>query len=174
MDFLYGPWREGYFTDDCSECVFCDISNSPSNDDKNRVVFRNKDLFIVMNKYPYTPGHILIIPHMHLDSPEKLPKDIWLNMFDIAQDSVKILYEYGANGINMGMNIKSAAGAGIPQHLHLHVLPRWTGDTNFITSIGNTRVYGVDFDSIYNKIKLIAKKHLGQSPRISHRYICKY
>ncbi len=161
MDILYGPWREGYFTDDLSDCVFCDIVNSPSSDNDNSVVFRNKDLFIVMNKYPYTPGHILIIPYMHVDSPEKLPRNIWLSMFSIAQDSMNILYEYGAHGINMGMNIKSVGGAGIPQHLHLHLLPRWNGDTNFITSIGNSRVYGVDFNSVYEKIKLLAKKYLG-------------
>ena len=160
MDILYGPWREAYFKSKSNECVFCDIVNSPINDEINKVVFRNNDLFIVMNKYPYTPGHILIIPNIHIDSPEKLPKNIWLNMSSIAQDSMNILYEYGASGINMGMNIKSAAGAGIPKHLHLHLLPRWNGDTNFITTIGNTRSYGVNFDDIYKKIKNLANKYL--------------
>ena len=160
MDILYGPWREAYFSSESSGCVFCDIINSPSYDEINKVIFRNEELFIVMNKYPYTPGHILIIPKMHTDSPEKLPKNIWLNMCSIAQDSMNMLYEYGASGINMGMNIQSAAGAGIPQHLHLHLLPRWSGDTNFITAIGDTRSYGVDFEIIYKKMKNLANKYL--------------
>ena len=160
MDILYGPWREAYFTKKHSECVFCDIVDSPSCGEENKVVFGNESLFIVMNKYPYTPGHILIIPNEHIDSPEKLPKDIWLDMCSIARDSTNILYEYGASGINMGMNIKSAAGAGIPLHLHMHLLPRWRGDTNFITTIGNARSYGVDFDEIYKRIKALAQKYL--------------
>lgn len=160
MDILYAPWREQYFKQKEGQCVFCDIALHKEQDTSNKVVFRNKDLFIVMNKFPYTPAHILIVPHLHIDSPEQLPKDIWLAMFDIAQDSTQILYEYGASGINMGMNIKKSAGAGIPEHLHLHLLPRWQGDTNFLTSICQTRSYGVDFDKIYKRICEIAAKYL--------------
>lgn len=160
MDVLYAPWREKYFLESERDCVFCDIAKNPSLDIENKVVYRNSDLFIVMNKFPYTPGHILIVPNAHTDSPEKLPKDIWLNIFSIAQDSMEILYDYGAKGINMGMNIKATGGAGIPEHLHLHLLPRWSGDTNFLTSIANTRSYGVNFDEVYTKIANLAKKHL--------------
>ncbi|RAX54221.1 HIT family hydrolase [Helicobacter sp. 16-1353] len=165
MDVLYAPWREKYFSKSESNCIFCDIAKNPNLDTQNMVVYRNEDLFIVMNKYPYTPGHILIVPMSHIDSPEKLPKNIWLNMFSIAQDSMNILYDYGASGINMGMNIKSAGGAGIPEHLHLHLLPRWSRDTNFLTSIANTRSYGVDFNEVYNKIYNLAKKYLKESKK---------
>lgn len=160
MDILYAPWREAYFTQDREECVFCGISKNANDDSKNKVIYRNDWLFIVMNKFPYTPGHILIVPHLHKDSPEKLPQDIWLQTFKIAQDSMQILYDYGASGINMGMNIKQSGGAGIPAHLHLHLLPRWSGDTNFITTIGNVRSYGIDFEKVYEQFLQSAKKYL--------------
>lgn len=160
MDILYAPWREKYFTNKTQECVFCDIVANRHLDKQNRVVYRNDDLFIVMNKFPYSPGHILIIPNLHVDSPEKLPKPLWLDMFDKAYKFIDILYAFGANGINIGMNIKTSAGAGIPAHLHLHLLPRYTGDTNFLTSISNARAYGVDFDDIYLRIKELSDKFL--------------
>lgn len=160
MDILYAPWREAYFSDKRDECVFCGISKEPQNDNKNKVIYRNDELFIVMNKFPYTPGHILIVPHAHIDSPEKLAQNLWLALFSVAQDAMKILYDYGASGINMGMNIKKDAGAGIPAHLHLHLLPRWSGDTNFITSIAGVRSYGIDFERVYQQFCESAKKHL--------------
>lgn len=160
MDILYAPWREAYFSDKCDECVFCGIAKSPDLDAQNKVIFRNDSLFIVMNKFPYTPGHILIIPKMHCDSPENLAREVWLNLFKYAQDSMQILYDYGASGINMGMNIKQSGGAGIPAHLHLHLLPRWSGDTNFITSIANVRNYGIDFEKVYLQYSELAKKYL--------------
>ncbi len=160
MDILYAPWREAYFGKKPNECVFCGIAGDSTNDAQNRVIYRDSNLFIVMNKFPYTPGHILIVPHTHADSPENLPRDIWLSLFSKAQDSMQILYDYGASGINMGMNIKQSGGAGIPEHLHLHLLPRWNGDTNFITSIANTRSYGIDFDKVYEQFAEMAQKYL--------------
>lgn len=160
MDILYAPWREAYFTQKNEDCVFCSIVKNKSLDEKNRVIYRNDELFIVMNKFPYTPGHILIIPNIHVDSPELLQSEIWLSLFSKAQESMSMLYKFGANGINMGMNIKQCGGAGIPEHLHLHLLPRWRGDTNFITTIGNARAYGNDFDEIYKRMKDLAKECL--------------
>lgn len=160
MDILYAPWREEYFNKKDGECVFCEIAKNKDLDNSNRVIFRHSELFIVMNKFPYTPGHILIVPNTHIDSPEKLDRKIWLKMFEIAQDSMQILYDYGASGINLGMNIKESGGAGIPAHLHLHLLPRWRGDTNFLTSIAQTRNYGINFDEVYKRMKDLAQKHL--------------
>lgn len=160
MDILYAPWREAYFTEKNEDCVFCSIVKNKSLDEKNRVVYRNDELFIVMNKFPYTPGHMLIIPNIHVDSPELLQKDIWLSLFTKTQEAMSMLYKFGANGINMGMNIKQCGGAGIPEHLHLHLLPRWRGDTNFITTIGNARAYGNDFDEIYKRMKDLAEEFL--------------
>lgn len=160
MDMLYAPWRAKYFGKKVEHCVFCEIATHAEKDRENRVIYRKSEIFIVMNKYPYTPGHILIVPHAHIDTPENLTREVWLEMFAIAQNAMPILYEYGASGINMGMNIRESGGAGIPKHLHLHLLPRWRGDTNFLTSIANARSYGVDFDEIYERFAELARKYL--------------
>lgn len=181
MEYLYAPWRSGYFKDKSTECVFCAISkgDSPLNtksqplfegrwdsavlqksDFTNRVFYRNDKVFCVMNKFPYTPGHFLIIPHTHIPSPELLDVEIWLQMQRIAQKGVALLKEFGAQGVNLGMNIERAGGAGIPEHLHLHLIPRFIGDTNFFTTIGDSRAYGVDFDEIFQRIYELSQKHL--------------
>lgn len=158
MQRIYCPWREAYFGSKGDECVFCEISKSPNDDEKHRVFYRDEMCFAVMNLFPYTPGHFMIIPHTHCDSPESLDPKIWQHIHSLSQKAFTILYEYGASGVNMGMNIKRAGGAGIPEHLHLHFVPRFIGDTNFITTIGDTRTYGNDFDCVYRKIKAIAKE----------------
>ncbi|TLD97177.1 HIT family protein [Helicobacter trogontum] len=161
LSHIYSPWRSGYFTTDSNDvCVFCEIANNPHNDVKNRVFYRDSICFGVMNLYPYIPGHFMLIPHKHIDTPTLLSQEEWQHLHILSQKSIAMLEEYGASGINMGINIKKAAGAGIPEHLHLHFVPRYEGDTNFITTIANSRVYGVDFDSIYDKISCLAKKHL--------------
>ena len=158
---IYAPWRSGYFTSSSTnDCVFCEIANNAQDDTKNHVFYRDSVCFGVMNRYPYVPGHFMLIPHKHIDTPTLLSQDEWLHLHTLSQKAISMLEEYGAGGINMGLNIKQAAGAGIPKHLHLHFVPRFEGDTNFITSIADTRVYGVDFDSIYDKILQLAKKHL--------------
>lgn len=156
LDILYAPWRSEYVTEDkkLKGCVFCHISQNPQMDDKNHVLYRDENCFIVMNKYPYTPGHFMIIPHIHIDNLENLDSDIWLRMSELAQRGVRLLKErFRAEGVNLGMNLGVAAGAGIAEHIHLHLVPRWQRDTNFITSIGHTRVYSSDFEKIYRKLK---------------------
>jgi diadenosine tetraphosphate (Ap4A) HIT family hydrolase len=114
-----------------------------------------------MNKYPYTPGHFMIIPHTHTDSLEALDPKVWMRMSTLAQQSVRMLKEgFGAEGVNMGMNLGSAAGAGIAEHIHLHLVPRFSRDTNFITTIAETRVYSIDFHKIYEKLKALVPKYL--------------
>lgn len=159
MDRIYSPWRSQYFGSKGNDCVFCDISKHPECDEENRVFYRDSVCFGVMNRYPYTPGHFMIIPHFHTDTPDILPQTDWLHIHKLSQKAVSLLYEYGANGINIGMNIKKAGGAGIPEHIHLHILPRYTGDTNFFTTIAEGRTYGVDFDLVFEKIKKLAQKH---------------
>jgi len=101
----------------------------------------------------YTPGHFMVIPHLHTDALEDLPSDTWLRMTSLAQQGVRLLKEgFGAQGVNLGMNLGKAAGAGIAEHIHLHLVPRWQRDTNFITSLANTRVYSTDFERIYARI----------------------
>jgi diadenosine tetraphosphate (Ap4A) HIT family hydrolase len=107
-----------------------------------------------MNRYPYTPGHFMIIPHHHTDALEALDPNVWLHMSALAQRGVRMLKEsFGAHGVNIGMNLGKAGGAGIAEHIHLHLVPRWERDTNFITAIGENRVYSTDFEKIYRRLK---------------------
>jgi diadenosine tetraphosphate (Ap4A) HIT family hydrolase len=116
---------------------------------------------MVMNKYPYTPGHFMIIPHFHTDKLEELDPEIWLRMSSLAQKGVRMLKEgFNARGVNIGMNLGSAAGAGIAEHIHMHLVPRWERDTNFITSIGQNRVYSTDFEKIYIRMKELVKIYI--------------
>ncbi|MCE3036495.1 HIT domain-containing protein [Helicobacter sp. faydin-H20] len=160
MENIYAPWRSQYFENSKEGCVFCEISQNTQDDEKNAVFYRDSLCYGVMNRFPYTPAHLLFIPHIHQDSPEKFSEKTWLHLHKIIHKAIPMLYEYGAQGINFGINIKKAGGAGIPEHLHLHLLPRYNGDTNFITSIMDSRIYGVDFFKTYQKIKLLAQKYL--------------
>jgi diadenosine tetraphosphate (Ap4A) HIT family hydrolase len=154
MNYLYAPWRAEYITEKKTECVFCDIVNDPSKDEENHVLYRDKFCFIVMNRYPYTGGHLLVIPNQHIDNIEYLDEKIWLHVSKMAKSCVKMLkHEFKADGVNLGMNLGKGAGAGIAEHVHYHVIPRWIGDTNFITTVADTRVYSTDFNNIYNRLK---------------------
>lgn len=154
-DILYAPWRTEYVcSHEIEGCVFCHISAAQSDDETLHVLYRDEHCFAVMNKYPYTPGHFMIIPHLHTDSLEALESAVWLKMAALAQKGVRLLKEgFGAQGVNIGMNLGKAGGAGIAEHIHLHLVPRWERDTNFITAIGETRVYSTDFERIYTRIK---------------------
>jgi diadenosine tetraphosphate (Ap4A) HIT family hydrolase len=161
MDRLYAPWRFEYVTEEKIEgCVFCHIHKNVDKDEKLGVLFRDKNCYVVMNKYPYSPGHMMIIPNFHTDKIEDLDEQTWIDMSIRVRQATKMLKEVlNAQGVNIGMNLSKAAGAGIAEHVHYHVLPRWLGDTNFISSIGNTRVYPVDFDKIYLDLKEEASKY---------------
>jgi diadenosine tetraphosphate (Ap4A) HIT family hydrolase len=154
-DILYAPWRDEYINDkEIKGCVFCHISQHPDEDENLHVLYRDEFCFIVMNRYPYTPGHFMIIPHLHTDKLEELPSEVWLHISDLAQKCVRLLKEgIGAHGVNIGMNLGSAGGAGIAEHIHMHLVPRWSRDTNFMTSIAQNRVYSTDFVKVYKKIR---------------------
>lgn len=153
-NILYAPWRDEYVSNKNVEgCVFCHISQNASEDESLRVLHQDKDCFIVMNLYPYTPGHFMIIPHFHTDKLEDLDPKVWLKITTHAQKAVSLLKDVlNAQGVNIGMNLGKAAGAGIAEHIHLHLVPRWERDTNFITSVANNRVYSTDFENIYQKL----------------------
>ncbi len=161
-DILYAPWRSDYVTKEKIQgCVFCHISKNAKEDEKLHVLYRDEHCFIVMNRYPYTPGHFMIIPHFHTDALEELDEEIWLHISKLARRCVKMLKEgFGAHGVNLGMNLGEFAGAGIAQHIHLHLVPRWKGDTNFITTIGETRVYSSDFEKIYNRLRTLVPTYI--------------
>ena len=158
MERLYAPWRTGYITRNNKKidgCVFCHIANSKADEDEELgVLYRDDDFFIVMNKYPYSPGHFMIIPNIHEENLEDLDSELFCKMSLFAQKGVKLLKDIlNAQGVNIGFNLHKAAGAGIEEHIHMHLIPRWLGDTNFITTIGNTRVYGTDHKQLYKKLK---------------------
>jgi diadenosine tetraphosphate (Ap4A) HIT family hydrolase len=162
MERLYAPWRDEYVTKEkCDGCVFCHISKNSDLDCENGVLYRDDHCFIVMNKYPYSPGHIMIIPHFHTSNLEELDPQVWLHMSALAQKCVSLLKEVScAHGVNLGMNLGDMAGAGIAEHIHLHLVPRWKGDTNFITTVGGARVYSTDFEKIYQKLKENIDKYI--------------
>ena len=151
---MYAPWRDEYIHAKEQGCPFCNIVKDPTKDDERHVLYRAKNCFLVMNKYPYNAGHFMVIPNLHVDAIESLSSEIWLEMTDLVQKSVKILKEdFRADGVNIGMNLGECGGAGIAEHVHFHIVPRWHKDTNFITTIANTRVYATDFEKIYTKLK---------------------
>ncbi|NQY22369.1 MAG: HIT domain-containing protein [Campylobacteraceae bacterium] len=160
MDHIYAPWRYNYVSEEkIKGCVFCHISTNKE-DSKMQVLFSDSLCYIVMNKFPYSPGHIMVIPHYHTDKVEDLSDEIWMQMSLRVKQGIKLLKEQmNAQGVNIGMNLGDAAGAGIAQHVHYHLLPRWRGDTNFITTIANTRAYPADFTEIFLKLKNEAYKY---------------
>ena len=160
MDRLYAPWRREYHLKKPSGCVFCDIINSKEYDEENEVFYRDEKCIFIMNRFPYNPGHFMIIPIRHVSEYEDLSEEEVCHISKMAQKGCKILKDFGADGINMGWNLGFDAGAGVPEHIHLHIVPRFKRDTNMMTTIFDTRVYSADFDKIYKKIKKISKKYL--------------
>jgi len=156
MDYMYAPWRDNYINGKEEGCPFCNIVKDSSKDEDRHVLYRAKNCFLVMNKYPYTPGHFMVIPNLHVDAIESLQSEVWLEMSELVRKSVKLLKEdFKADGVNIGMNLGECGGAGIAEHVHYHIVPRWKKDMNFITTIANTRVYSTDFERIYKKLKNI-------------------
>ncbi len=163
MKILYAPWRSEYVTGKKIEgCVFCYARDHKEEDEELGILHRAQYSFAIMNKYPYSPGHFMVIPYMHIDNVENLPLEIWQEMSLLTQKGVKLLKDVlRAEGVNIGMNLGAAAGAGIAEHIHMHLVPRWQRDTNFITTIGQTRVYSTDFFTIYKKLKEKADEYFG-------------
>ncbi len=160
MDNLYAPWRRAYFSQKSEGCVFCNIIKNVKDDEENMVIFRDTHCFGVMNRYPYSPGHFMIIPLKHTDSIEDLDSKTWQQISLHVKNGVAMLKEhFKVSGVNIGMNLGKIAGAGIAEHVHYHLVPRYPRDTNFITTIGDTRVNGVEFEKMYKDIKSIAHKY---------------
>ncbi len=159
MQYLYAPWREKYHKEKPSTCPFCECANENRSDEELGVIFRARHCFGVLNRYPYTPGHFMIIPYKHEEKIEKLDDETWQEMSHFVKKGVEILKnELSAGGVNIGMNLGKEAGAGIAPHCHYHLIPRWAGDTNFITTLAQVRVCGSDIEKIYKKLVLAFAK----------------
>ncbi len=155
MDYLWTPWRYAYVanTEKTTGCVFCDAPQE-SDDAKVRIVHRGAHCFVILNTYPYTPGHVMIVPYVHLDELRKLPAEAANEMMALSQKMEAVLRElYHPDGVNLGMNIGKAAGAGIAGHIHMHGLPRWVADANFVSVIGETRVLPETLEVTWGKIR---------------------
>jgi ATP adenylyltransferase len=155
MDYLWTPWRYAYVTSAAKDsgCIFCDLPRT-GDDVKVHIVHRAQHCYIVLNTYPYTSGHVMIVPFAHLDELRKLPEAAAQEMMLLSQKTESVLGRiYSPDGINLGMNIGRAAGAGVAGHVHMHMLPRWVGDTNFMTVTAESRVLPESLEVTYQRIK---------------------
>lgn len=157
MDRLWSPWRSEYISSgdpESGKCVFCEIQERPDQDESSLVIHRASHCFIVLNRYPYTSGHLLIVPNEHVGELAAAAKEITDEMMDLTKRSQAALRDiYQPDGFNVGMNLGKAAGAGIADHIHIHILPRWVGDSNFMTTVGETRVLPEDLATTYKKLR---------------------
>jgi ATP adenylyltransferase len=136
-----------------SDCIFCDALKI-ENPEESLILYRGIHNFIILNRYPYNNGHLMIAPYYHLSNPAEAAPEVATEMMLLSQKSLHALKEvYHPDGFNLGMNIGRSAGAGIDSHYHMHVVPRWSGDTNFMTSLAETRVIPEDFPSTLQKLK---------------------
>ena len=155
MDYLWTPWRYQYVTSQgkADGCVFCTAASS-ADDRANFVVHRGKEAFVILNRFPYTNGHIMIVPYQHVSTLEELGDEALVEMMRLARTADTRLREiYPPDGLNLGMNLGKSAGAGIAEHLHLHALPRWVGDANFMTVTAETRVHPETLATTYRRFK---------------------
>jgi ATP adenylyltransferase len=153
MDVLWSPWRYRYLAQGpASSCFFCEKA-AESRDRENLVVARGAFNFIVLNAYPYTSGHVLIAPYAHVSTLVQAPAGALEEMMVLARETERHLRDvYRAPGMNLGMNLGECAGAGVAGHIHMHVLPRWPGDVNFLTTVSETRVLPEDLDTTWEKL----------------------
>ncbi|HXP69145.1 MAG TPA: HIT domain-containing protein [Candidatus Dormibacteraeota bacterium] len=155
MDYLWTPWRYRYIADagKDSGCIFCDAV-AANDDKKTQIVFRGATCFVILNRYPYTSGHVMVVPYAHVADLAAANPEMLAEMMRIAQRvQVALKQTYHPDGFNLGMNLGRAAGAGVTGHLHLHVLPRWSGDANFMTVVSETRVEPEDLSTTYEKLR---------------------
>ena len=155
MKYLWSPWRMTYIEKHKDEqgCAFCKVMEKPDGPE-NLIVFRGQRAFVILNRYPYTSGHLMVVPYVHQSSLEALKANIRAEIMELATQGITVLRQvYNPQGFNIGINIGEAAGAGITEHVHLHIVPRWTGDTSFMSSLGQTRVLPESLEDTYRKIK---------------------
>ena len=155
MDYLWSPWRYAYVSkaSPSAACIFCEKSK-PGSDEENLVVWRGERNFILLNLYPYTTGHMMIAPYEHMGTLAEAPGETLAEMMALTQRSERVLRAvYNPAGINVGMNLGECAGAGVAGHIHMHALPRWVGDSNFMTVVGETRVAVEDLPSTWRKLR---------------------
>ncbi|MGH3441335.1 MAG: HIT family protein [Nitriliruptorales bacterium] len=151
---LWSPWRWGYIAggERIEGCPFC-VLPERGDDRESLILRRGERCYVILNAYPYNPGHLLVVSFAHVAGLEEVDDETAAEMWGLGRRSVAVLKErLGAEGLNMGMNLGAAAGAGIAEHLHLHVVPRWVGDTNFVSIVGATRVLPRSLRELYDEL----------------------
>lgn len=159
MDYLWTPWRFQYMEQVSQgkqpDCIFCDALQR-NQDPETLIVYRGKKAFIILNRFPYTSGHVMIVPYAHVAELNLCEPGALHEIMELSQRVEGIFRKiYNPDGMNLGMNLGRAAGAGVTGHLHLHMLPRWFGDSNFMTVTGETRVHPEDLQTTYEKLKRV-------------------
>lgn len=153
MDYLYAPWREEFILGPkADECIFCKPETRPGI--RELILHRGRRCFILLNRYPYNSGHLMVIPYRHvarLEALEEAERNELMGLTALASEVMTDLLK--PDGINMGMNLGRAAGAGIDGHLHAHLVPRWVGDTNFMPAIFGTRIASVDLEKVCERLR---------------------
>ncbi|MBE0409753.1 MAG: HIT domain-containing protein [Anaerolineales bacterium] len=157
MKYIWSPWRMDYIKDPHKNdaCVFCQVLEEPESVE-TLVVFRGKQAYLILNRFPYTSGHLMVVPYEHHSELEDLDEETRAEIMEMASRATQVLKEiYRPEGFNVGINIGEAAGAGITEHIHLHIVPRWQGDTNFMSTLGQTRVLPESLEDTYQQVKKI-------------------
>jgi ATP adenylyltransferase len=156
MEHIWSPWRYRYIAsaDKQAGCVFCRVQQESADDRESLVVYRGRLNFLILNLFPYTSGHAMVVPYEHTASFASLDRATTAEMMEVAKRTeVALGAEYNPDGFNIGMNLGRSAGAGVADHLHLHIVPRWAGDANFVSVVGETRVLPEDLTTTYDRLK---------------------
>ena len=159
---LWAPWRIGYIQglNKSSDCFICQNLANPQDDDKNLVLWRSSCCLVILNRFPYNNGHLLIAPARHIPDLEKATDEELLEMTRLVRESQRALsLALKPHGFNVGMNFGRCAGAGLPEHLHIHLVPRWDGDTNFMSVCGDTDVISQSLNELFEQLKQVSKEH---------------
>jgi ATP adenylyltransferase len=155
MNYIWSPWRMEYILSPKSgeDCIFCE-GLKQADGLENLIVYRGPMAFVMLNRFPYTSGHLMIVPYEHKPSLELLEASSRTDIMDLSARAIEVLQTlYSPQGFNLGMNIGDAAGAGITEHVHLHVVPRWVGDTNFMSAVSQTRVLPELLEQTYHRVR---------------------
>ena len=155
MNHLWSPWRGAYVdqSDKPEGCIFCNALKEEDGP-HNLIITRSERGFVILNRFPYTSGHLMVVPKAHLPSLEDLDQPTTYELADLSQTALRVLRRvYSPDGFNLGVNIGRAAGAGVADHVHIHIVPRWTGDANFMTTLSETRVLPETLETTYEKVK---------------------
>ncbi len=158
---LWAPWRIGYIQglDKNDECFICKNLKNPQDDDKNFVVWRTKNCLVMLNKFPYNNGHLMIAPNRHIADLDEANREELGEMAQLMVEAKKVLsFAIKPHGFNIGINLGRCAGAGLPGHVHVHVVPRWDGDTNFIHVCGNVDVISQSMTELLDLLKKTSKE----------------